>query len=139
MFALGTDAFIIAGILPLLSRELGVTKSVAGQLVTSFALTYGVGAPILAAVTGRRSRVRVLLIALGAFGLLNVGSSCSTFAMLLFISLLVGCCAALIGPLTYTLSVSLAPSEKRGQALALIAGGQTMAQPFWSTSWDLDW
>ena len=39
-FALGTDSFILAGILPQVSRGLGVSPGAAGQSVTVFALTY---------------------------------------------------------------------------------------------------
>jgi predicted MFS family arabinose efflux permease len=35
--------------------------------VTAFTLTYGLGAPVLAALTSRWSRNRMLLIALGGF------------------------------------------------------------------------
>src|SRR5579883_3455956 len=75
MFALGTDAFVVAGVLPVIAKETGVTESLAGQLVTAFSLTYGLGAPILAALTGRWSRNHVLIGALGLFCLTNIGSA----------------------------------------------------------------
>ncbi|MEA2665334.1 MAG: hypothetical protein QOI11_2278, partial [Candidatus Eremiobacteraeota bacterium] len=37
-FASGTDGFVIAGILPSIARDLGVSVAGAGQLVTAFAL-----------------------------------------------------------------------------------------------------
>lgn len=133
MFALGTDAFVVAGVLPVIAREMGVTESLAGQLVTVFSFTYGFGAPVLAALTGRWSRNRVLIAALGAFCLLNIGSALSpTFAVLMLTRILVGCCAALFGPLAYTTGTSLAPQEKRGQALALVASGLTISTVFGS-------
>src|SRR5215475_1872296 len=67
-FALGTDAFIVAGVLPVIARETGVTEGLVGQLVTAFALTYGLGAPVLAATTSRWPRHRVLMAALGLLG-----------------------------------------------------------------------
>src|SRR5690348_14799027 len=73
MFALGTDSFVIAGVLPAIAQETQVTESLAGQLVTVFALTYALGGPVLAVLTSRWSRNRVLVIALGAFCLVNVG------------------------------------------------------------------
>jgi DHA1 family inner membrane transport protein len=128
MFALGTDAFIVAGVLPTISHEMGITESLAGQLVTSFSLTYGFGAPVLAALTARWPRVRTLMITLGAFCLFNIGSALAPTYTLLFLSrMLVGGCAAIFGPLAYTLGVTLAPPEKRGKALALIASGLTIA------------
>jgi Arabinose efflux permease len=59
MFSLGTDAFVVAGVLPAVSYELGVAEGMAGQLVTIFSLTYGLGAPALAALTGRWPRNQV--------------------------------------------------------------------------------
>src|SRR5881396_723982 len=75
MFALGTDAFVVAGVLPVIAHEMGVTEGLAGQLVTIFSLTYGLGAPVLAALTGRWLRNLVIMVALGAFCLVNVGSA----------------------------------------------------------------
>lgn len=128
MFALGTDAFVVAGVLPVIARELSVTESLAGQLVTAFSFTYGFGAPVLAALTGRWSRNRVLLGALGAFCFFNLASALApNYAMLLLTRILVGCSAAIFGPLAYTAGAALAPTEKRGKALALVASGLTIA------------
>ena len=128
MFALGTDAFVVSGVLPVIAHQMQVSEGLAGQLVTVFSLTYGLGAPVLAALTGRFSRNRVALIALATFGLVNVGSALApTFAFLLLTRFLAGCCAATYGPLAYTIGVSLAPTEKRGQALALVVLGLNVA------------
>ena len=61
-FAVGTAGFVTAGILPQVSGSFGISVAAAGQLVTVFAIAYAVGAPVLAAVTGRWPR-RVLLAA----------------------------------------------------------------------------
>lgn len=128
MFALGTDAFVVAGVLPVIARETSVTEALAGQLVTIFSLTYGLGAPVLAALTGRWSPSRVLIIALGVFCLANLGSALApTFVFLLLTRVFAGCAAALYAPLAYTIGTSLAPPEKRGQALALVVVGLTVA------------
>jgi predicted MFS family arabinose efflux permease len=133
MFALGTDAFVVAGVLPIIAHDIQVTEGLAGQLVTIFSLTYGLGAPVLAALTGRFSRNQVLMVALAAFALVNIGSALApNFSLLLFTRLLAGCCAALYAPLAYTVGTSLAPAEKRGQALALVVLGLTVATVFGS-------
>lgn len=133
MFALGTDAFVVAGVLPVISRELSVSEGLAGQLVTIFSLSYGLGAPVLAAFTGRWSRNQVLLVSLGAFCLVNIGSALApNFALLLLTRLLAGLCAATYAPLAYTVGTSLAPAEKRGQALSLVVLGLTVATVFGS-------
>src|SRR5438876_11428591 len=65
MFALGTDAFVVAGVLPVIAHEMGVTEGLAGQLVTIFSLTCGRGAAVLAALAGRWPRNQIIMIALG--------------------------------------------------------------------------
>lgn len=127
-FAVGTDAFVVAGVLPTIAKETGVTVSPAGQLVTLFSVTYGVSAPLLMAMTGRRAPTRVLMIALSAFCLANVGSALApTFPLLLLTRILAGCLVAAYAPLAYAVAVQLAPRERKGQALGLVAGGYTLA------------
>ena len=46
-FAVGTDTFVIAGLLPAISQELHVSPTNAGQLVTAFSITFALAAPIL--------------------------------------------------------------------------------------------
>jgi hypothetical protein len=41
-FAVGTDAFVIAGLLPDISRSLSVSVAAAGQLVSVFSTAYAV-------------------------------------------------------------------------------------------------
>jgi predicted MFS family arabinose efflux permease len=128
MFALGTDALVVAGVLPEIAHATMVSESIAGQLVTAFTLTYGLGAPVLAALTNRWSRTRVLVIALFGFCLANVGSALApTFPLLVLTRILAGGCAATHSPLAYATSTQLSPPEKRGQALALVVSGFTLA------------
>lgn len=128
MFALGTDAFIVAGVLPVIAQETGVTEGLVGQLITVFSLTYGLGAPVLAAATGHWPRNRVLMCALGLLGLANLASALSpSFPLLLLTRILAGCFAATYTPLAFTAGIELAPPAKRGQALALVVSGLNLA------------
>jgi DHA1 family inner membrane transport protein len=127
-FALGTDSLIVVGTLPVIARETHVTEGVAGLLVTAFSLTYALVGPVLVALAGRWPSNRVLIGALGAFCLTNVGAALSpTFTLLFIMRVLSGCFAALYSPLAYAIGISLAPPEKRGQTLSLILGGSTVA------------
>jgi predicted MFS family arabinose efflux permease len=128
MFALGTDAFIVAGVLPVIARDTGVTEGLVGQLITVFSLTYGLGAPILAATTGHWPRNQVLLGALGLLGLANLASALSpSFPVLVLTRFLAGCFAATYTPLAFAVGIELAPPAKRGQALALVVIGLNVA------------
>ena len=67
-FALGTDAFVISGVLPKIASDLGVTLPQAGLLITVFSGVYAFAAPVMAvglvyerpagASCGRRSEHR---------------------------------------------------------------------------------
>ncbi len=50
VFLIGTIKYIITGIIQVVSSELGVSTSAAGFLVTTFALTAAIGAPIVIAM-----------------------------------------------------------------------------------------
>ena len=52
-FAVGTEGFMIAGLLPTLARDLNVGLVAAGHLVTAFSLAYAIGAPVMAVLTAR--------------------------------------------------------------------------------------
>lgn len=128
MFALGTDAFIVAGVLPVIAHETGVSEGLVGQLITVFALTYGLGAPVLAALTTHWPRNRVLMGALGLLGLANLASALSpSFPLLVLTRILAGCFAATYTPLAFAVGIELTPPAKRGQALALVVSGLNVA------------
>lgn len=71
-FAVGTESFMIAGLLPAMAADLGVSIGVAGQLVTVFALAYALGSPVLAALTGNLNRRRLLIGAMTLFAVANL-------------------------------------------------------------------
>ncbi len=71
-FAIGTEGFVISGLLPSVAADLRVSVGTAGQLVSIFGISYAVGAPVLAALCGAMDRRRVLNVALSAFALANV-------------------------------------------------------------------
>jgi DHA1 family inner membrane transport protein len=135
MFALGTDAFLVAGVLPIIAHDTGVSEGLVGQLITVFSLTYGLGAPVLAVVTGHWPPQRVLMGALGLLGLANLASALSpSFPLLLLSRVLAGCCAATYTPLAFTVGIELAPPGKRSRALALVVSGLNVATVFGAPS-----
>ena len=48
MFALGVDAYVMAGILPSIAEDFRVSIGVAGQTVSVFTLCYAIAAPVFA-------------------------------------------------------------------------------------------
>jgi predicted MFS family arabinose efflux permease len=124
MFAMGTDNFVVAGILPSVASSLHTSVSVAGQMVTVYALTYAVMAPVLAALGGRWPRKTLLVSALGIFVVGNVISALAGSIDTVLISRAVaGFGAALFSPTALGVATSLAAPERRGRALATVTAG----------------
>ncbi len=127
-FAMGTDVQVIAGILPSIAHDTAVSVATTGLLVTVFALTYALGAPTLAALTGGMARRRLLIGSLGLFVGANVLAAVApNLGVLMFARILAAGGAALYTPTASAVAVALAPAEKRGRALALVLAGVTVA------------
>ncbi|MFE3634371.1 MFS transporter [Streptomyces cellostaticus] len=60
-FGIGTTEFVMMGLLPDVADDLHISIPAAGHLVSAYALGVVIGAPLLAAVTARMSRRRVLI------------------------------------------------------------------------------
>jgi predicted MFS family arabinose efflux permease len=67
MFVIGTDGFVVAGLLRDISTAAGVAVTVAGQLITVFALTYAVASPVTASLFGTLERKRLMVWAMVVF------------------------------------------------------------------------
>ncbi|WHM38110.1 MFS transporter [Streptomyces sp. BPTC-684] len=127
-FAVGTDGMVIAGILPLVSDDLDVSVSAAGQMITVFALAYAVLAPVLATATAKWPRLHTLLTALTVFTVANALSALApNFGLLLATRVLAAVGAALYTPTANAVATALVPPERRGRAIATVMGGLTVA------------
>jgi MFS transporter, DHA1 family, inner membrane transport protein len=123
-FAIGTDAYVIAGILPRVAGSFSVTVAAAGQLVTAYALVYGLLTPVMAASTAHWPRRRVLLLGLTVFIAGNVLTATSaSFALVLASRAVAGLGAALFTPAASATAAALVPLERRGRALAVVLAG----------------
>ncbi|SDK39654.1 Predicted arabinose efflux permease, MFS family [Nonomuraea maritima] len=126
-FAMGTDSFVLAGILPQISSGLGQSISAIGQAITVFSLTYGLTAPFLAAFTSRLPRKPLMAFALALFVVANLASAAApTLALLLVARVAAGLGAALYTPNASAAAAALAGPAHRGQALAAVLGGLTV-------------
>ncbi|MET8122546.1 MFS transporter [Micromonospora sp. NPDC005189] len=127
-FAIGTDTFVTAGVLPAISADLDVPVAAAGQLVTVFAVAFAVFAPIAAVLLARMPRRTLLLSALALFAAANVLSAVApVFWVLLLSRVLAAAGAAAYTPTAAAGAAALVAPERRGQALAVVLGGVTVA------------
>ncbi|WP_214414897.1 MFS transporter [Sphaerisporangium fuscum] len=125
--ALGLDAYVVAGILPVVGHDLHTTTSAAGQLVTVFTLSYGLLSPVFATLLARRPVRMVLLAALAVFTAGNLLSAVAgSFALLLVSRAVAGLGAGVYSPMAAAAAAGLVPPERRGRALALVTAGMTV-------------
>jgi DHA1 family inner membrane transport protein len=130
-FAIGTDGFVVAGILPDVSRSLDVSIAEAGQLITVFSMVYALMSPTMAAATARWNRKRLLLSALAMFVFGNVLTAIApTFGLVLASRVVAAVGAAAYFSAATAVAVTLVRPEQRGRALAVVLGGTTMAVAF---------
>ncbi len=130
-FAVGTGSYAFTGLLSSVADDLDVSVGTAGQLASSFALTFAFTAPFLASLTSSFDRKRILVIALILLGLLNIAASLSPdFTTLLWIRIACGLASTLISPVAGAAAASLVPPEQRGKALAVVLAGLTVALAF---------
>ncbi|EFV14904.1 MFS transporter [Segniliparus rugosus] len=127
-FAAGTDEFVLAGVLPQFSSSLQLSVATAGQVVTVFALTSALAAPVLAVLTAAWPRKRVLLTGIAAVFAGNVVAALATS----FPQVLVGMAVAALGaglfiPGAAATAAAIAGPKWSGQAIAIVFTGMTVA------------
>jgi DHA1 family inner membrane transport protein len=128
MFALGTDSFVVAGVLPQISHAFQVSIGTAGQMTTVYAITYALLAPTIAAVAAGISRKKLLLSGLGVFVVANLATALSpTFAIALLTRMIAGVGAAMFAPTATGAAAMIVPPARRGFALSVVIAGLTAA------------
>ncbi len=125
-FALGLDAYVMAGLLPVISSDLHTTEAVVGQMVTAFTLAYALTAPLLASVLHRLRMRTVLVAALAVFTLANALTAVAgSLALLIVARILAGAGAGLYSAQASTAAAALVPPDRQGRALGAVMGGMS--------------
>jgi predicted MFS family arabinose efflux permease len=127
-FAIGTDAFIVAGILDEISGTFAVSPAQAGQLLSVFAMAYMLFAPLTAWLLGNLNRKHILQLALVLF---IAGNLVCAYANS-FLQMSAGRVLAALGAACYTpqaaaAAVGLVAEKRRGLAISIVYGGMTLA------------
>ena len=127
-FTMGTASIAVVGLLPNIAADLGVSKPEVAVLITVFALTFALAAPLLQVAAGSLPR-RTLLLG----GLVVMASGCAlsalapSYAGVVAARVLMALGAAAVGPVASGLGAGLVPPERQGHALAVVFGGMTLA------------
>jgi predicted MFS family arabinose efflux permease len=127
-FVIGTGTLIIAGLLNEMAAELNTSIAMVGQLLTGFALAVCFGAPLLAGLTSRFERRKLLVGALILFAAGHLLAALApNYATLMVLRIATGFGAAIFTPQAAATAGLLAPVEQRGRAIATVFLGFSVA------------
>jgi DHA1 family putative efflux transporter-like MFS transporter len=120
-FLTGTAELAVAGILPVLADDLGISIALAGQLVTAYSIAFAIGTPVLVTLTSRMGRKNVLIGSLAAF---IAGCAIAFFSAgyvpVLISRVLLGFGAGVYSVVAISSVAKLVPPEKMGGAISVI-------------------
>lgn len=131
MFMVGTNASVIAGLLPRIARGLDATQGTISYSITVYSVIVAIVAPLVSILLARLSRA--VLMACGA-ALFSIGtlvaSESGTAAGFFGGRAIAAFGGAALVPTASAVATSLVPPERRGRALALVAAGFTLSGAF---------
>ncbi|NUS62625.1 MAG: MFS transporter [Saccharothrix sp.] len=128
VFAMGTSEFMLAGLLPDIASDLGVTVGTAGLLTSAFAIGMVVGAPLVAALARNRpGRLSLLAFVLAFLAAHVVGAATTSFPVLVVTRVVAALANAGFLAVALTTATALVRPDLKGRALAVLLSGTTVA------------
>lgn len=127
-FGIGTTEFVPVGLLSTISNDLNISITLAGLLISGYALGVAFGAPILTALTNKMSRKTLLMALMVIFIAGNSAAALSSsFSMLLIARIITAFSHGVFFSIGSTIAADLVPENKRASAIAFMFTGLTVA------------
>ncbi|MEO2219115.1 MFS transporter [Chromobacterium vaccinii] len=127
-FAIGTTEFVIVGLIPTIAADLQTSLPSAGLLVSLYALSVAVGAPLLTALTRRVPRKTLLAALMALFTVGNLVAWRSPgYESLIVARVLTGLAHGVFFSVGSVIATTLVPKEKAARAIATMFSGMTVA------------
>lgn len=131
VFIVGMVEMMVAGIMNLMSDDLGVSEAIIGQLVTLYALTFAICGPIFVKLTNRYPARPVLLWTLVIFVVGNgIIAVAPNFTILVIGRILSSAAASLIIVKVLALTAMLTIPKNRGKMIGVVYTGFSGANVF---------
>src|SRR4028119_2283832 len=123
-FAICTAELIIAGLLPAVAQDLGVSIPIAGLLITGYAIGVAVTGPVLSLFTGRVRRKTLLVAIMAIYIVGNLLCAVATsYWTLLGARLVLSSCHGLHFGVAMVLATQLAPAGRQATAITTATAG----------------
>lgn len=127
-FGIGTTEFVPVGLLASIASDLNIGITLAGLIISGYAIGVAVGAPILTALTNRMNRKTLLMALMVVFIGGNLVSALSTsFELLIATRFITAFAHGVFFSIGATIAVQLVPPHKKASAIALMFTGLTVA------------
>lgn len=127
-FVIVTTEFVVIGLVPALSRDLGVSVSMAGQLVTVFSVVIAVVGPFMAAWLSRYERRKLFTWILILFAIGNAASAVAPgYWSLMCVRLLPAALVSVFWGVGSEAAGQISPKGQGGKAVAHVYFGVTAA------------
>ncbi|WP_413557406.1 MFS transporter [Bdellovibrio sp. HCB209] len=127
-FGIGTTEFVIMGLLPQMAKDLGVSLSSAGLLVSGYALGVAVGAPVLSLLSAKWPKKRALIILMAVFTIGNlICALAPNYSVLMIARVLTSFAHGTFFGIGSVLATSLVKPNQKASAIALMFTGLTIA------------
>ena len=128
LFLIGIDLFVVSPLLPFISDAYQVSSAMTGWMVTVFAITYAIFAPFFGWLSDKNGRRAYIIFGLVLFVISNILTALAPSFFLLIVSrILVGLSVAAISPLIYAIIGDIAPPNRTGTWLSILASGHLTA------------
>lgn len=130
-FAIGTTEFATMTLLPLFAADLHIDAPTAGHVISAYALGVVVGAPIIASISARMEKRRLLIVLMGAFAIANALTAFApTYHSMMLFRFLSGLPHGAYFGAAAIVASALVPKSKRTQAVGRMFLGLTVATIF---------
>jgi MFS transporter, DHA1 family, inner membrane transport protein len=129
IFATGTDAGVVAGMLPQIAQDFHLGIGITGQLLTAYAITYAVGSPFFGVLASQYQSERIIIVCLISFALaVGLSAVAPGITVLLVARVLAACFSATYSPAAFAMAAALAPPDRRGAGLSALSTGFVATQ-----------
>lgn len=129
VFCLNTTEIMVAGLIPGMSSDLGVSIAAIGYLVSIFAFGMVIGGPILivglSKVAQRKSLIWLLVVFVGGQ---TIGALAQDYWVLVVARVVTALAASAFFGVAAAVCVRLVGAERRGRAMSVLYGGMMVAQ-----------
>lgn len=127
VYLVGTTEFMLSATLTPLAEVFSVSSAQASWLISAYALTYAVTAPVIGYFSDRIDRRKLLLVAMFLFAIDSLAIIVSpNFTIAMFFRICGGLASAAIVPTIFALIADIFPARQQSTAMGMVMVGMTI-------------